>query len=147
MKTINLEFNGYWRHISRSGIPKQAGVYCVYQGTYDASTDKVSLKKLLYIGKATNANNRLENHERMNDWRKHLKFGEELMYSFAPISVECERAEAGIIFHHKPEENTDNVDSFPYQTTRLILSGLITLLDSDFTINQTVKKSSGYSYY
>lgn len=34
MKTITLNFRGYWIEATKGSIPKKSGVYCVYAGTY-----------------------------------------------------------------------------------------------------------------
>ena len=70
MKTINLDFDGYWREINKDGVPSQSGIYCVYSCTYNSNNGKVSIKKLLYIGESTDVHNRIANHDRLDDWKK-----------------------------------------------------------------------------
>ena len=73
--------------------------------------------------------------------RQHLSPGEELCFNFAPIVMDRERAEAAMINHHKPPENTEYVNEFPYPQTTLRLSGKTALLDSDLTAYTTAGRS------
>lgn len=66
-KTFNQEFEGYRRELNKSGLPTESGVYVVQSCTYNKETKKVSLQKLIYIGKADNINDRVNNHEKLED--------------------------------------------------------------------------------
>lgn len=136
VKTIELTFDGYMLDEDRDGIDKYAGIYCVYRCTYNINTDKVSLNKLLYIGEADDICGRLSNHERLNDWKKHLRKGEKLCYSYAKIENERLRkqAEAALIYCYKPCENTQHIDSFGYPETKIETFGKRGLLDSELTV-------------
>lgn len=138
-KTYSLEFEGYWRYENRSGVPSKSGVYCVYEGTYDASDRLVSVNKLIYIGESGNVRERISNHEKEKDWRKHVGTGNELLFSFAPVSPkeDRERCEAALIFKHKPPENTEYNNSFPFDKTHMKLSGATALLWENFTVLRT----------
>ena len=137
-QTFAITFDGYWREPNKSGVPAESGVYCVYSCVYNATTKKVSLKKLIYIGEAADVKNRIANHEKLPDWKKHLKSGEELCYSFGGVlSSDRERCEAAMIFKHKPPENTEYVNSFPFDQTTMSLSGKTALLVKKFTVNRT----------
>lgn len=137
-KTYSLTYKGYWRDKNRGGVPAESGVYSVYAGTYDAQMDKVSLRLLIYIGQAENANERLANHEKEKDWKKHLRSGEELCFSFAPVqAADRDRVEAALIHHHKPPENSDYVNSFPFDQTTISTSGANALLSAYFTVYRT----------
>jgi hypothetical protein len=35
VKTIYLDFNGYWREVNKDSIPGRSGVYLVYVCRYD----------------------------------------------------------------------------------------------------------------
>lgn len=138
MKTISLEFEGYWREINKGGVPAQSGIYCVYACTYNQSEDTVTLRELVYIGESENVRDRLTNHERLPDWKKRLKAGETLCYSVATVSrSDRNRAEAAVIFHHKPPCNTEYKYSFPFETTTIQTSGRNNMLDSSFTVYRT----------
>ena len=136
MKTICLEFKGYWLEINKSSIPKQSGIYCVYTCEYNVESNTVSIHKLLYIGESTNVNARIQNHNRLPDWTEKLRCGEELCYSFAPIASEDrERGEAALIFNHQPPMNEEHKNRFVYNDTEMILSGKIKFLDKSFVVS------------
>jgi len=137
-KTISIKFKGYWRDEDKSGVPAQSGVYCVYECKYNKNNDSVSLLKLIYIGEADNVQERIANHEKYQDWLKHVRFGNELCFSFGPVlSTDRERAEAAMIFKHKPPENEEYKYSFPFDQTTISLSGEIALLEIYFTVERT----------
>ena len=137
-KTISIKFKGYWRDEDKSGVPAQSGVYCVYECKYNKDNDSVSLLKLIYIGEADNVQERIANHEKYQDWLKHVRFGNELCFSFGPVlSTDRERAEAAMIFKHKPPENEEYKYSFPFDQTTISLSGEIALLKIYFTVERT----------
>jgi len=128
-QTFQVEFEGYWREPNINGIPTKSGVYCVYECTYNESERTVSIHKLIYIGEAGDANNRIENHEKWGDWRKHVREGRQLCFSFGYVeSSDRERVEAALIFKHKPPENSEYLDSFPFDKTTVLLSGKTSLL-------------------
>lgn len=71
-------------------------------------------------------------------WEKHLNSSEELCYSFGAVaSSSRERCEAAMIFKHKPPENTEYVDSFPFDKTTMKLSGTTAKLSTNFTVDKT----------
>ena len=138
MKTISLEFEGYWLEINKGGVPAQSGIYCVYVCTYNQSKDTVTLRELVYVGESENVRDRLANHERLPDWKKRLRAGETLCYSVAAVSgSDRNRAEAAVIFHHKPPCNTEYKYSFPFEITTIQTFGKNALLDSSFTVSRT----------
>jgi excinuclease UvrABC nuclease subunit len=138
-KTIIIKFKGYWRDEIKSGVPAQSGVYCVYECKYHKNDDPpILLLKLIYIGEADNVRERIANHEKYQDWLKHVRFGNELCFSFGPVlSTDRERAEAAMIFKHKPPENEEYKYSFPFDQTTISLSGEIALLKIYFTVERT----------
>jgi hypothetical protein len=137
-KSYYLDFTGYWLEKNIGGIPKASGVYCVYACTYNAETDKVSIRLLVYIGEAQDVNDRIANHEKWPDWRKHRQQGEELCFNFAPAEPsERPRVEAALIFRHKPPENSEHKDSFPFGETTISTTGRNSLVDSKFTVHKT----------
>ena len=138
MKNIRLDFEGYWLEANKNGIPDASGIYCVYACTYNANTDKVSIRELIYVGESDNVRNRISNHERLADWKKRLRSNETLCYSFAGVSENDRvRAEAAVIFHHKPPCNTEYRNSFPFDTTTVTTSGRNAMLDSGYTVSRT----------
>ena len=136
-QSYELQFRGYWREPDKEGIPAKSGIYCVYTTKYNRHTDKVSLNKLVYIGESRNVKERIADHEKWPDWRRHLRPGEEIAFNFAPISSGRERAEAAMINWHKPPENTEYVNEFPYDRTTITTSGRNALLTERFTVDRS----------
>lgn len=137
-KTINLDFDGYWREVNKGGIPEKSGVYLVYVCRYDESQKTVTLDKLVYIGEAENAQDRITNHEKWPEWRKHVPKGSEVCFSFAGVtSPDRERAEAALIFYHKPPCNTEYIDSFPFEDTTVVSTGRCAKITSPITVKTT----------
>lgn len=137
-KTYKQEFQGYWRYENRGGVPKESGVYCVYRGTYNSSQKTVSLTQLLYIGQAKNMNERLEKHEKLTQWEKYLKLGEQIIFSCTELELsELDRFEAAMINAHKPPVNEEYVNNFPYDSTSVYTSGEKALLKEYFTVHMT----------
>ena len=138
MKTINLEFDGYWREPNKSSVPDKSGVYVVYECSYDAEKKTVSLKKIIYMGESGNARDRIDGHEKWPEWRKQVRAGNVICFSFAPIgNPDRERAEAALIFKHKPPTNTEYVNSFPFDETTVTSTGMTALLHTSFTVQRT----------
>lgn len=134
-KTIELEFEGYWREANKGGVPSSSGIYNVYTCVHNIETNKVTLKKHVYTGESGDVKERLAKHEKQELWKKHLNRGEELCYAVAKISEsDCVRAEAAIIKNHRPAENTEYIDNFPYETTTMILKGEVKFLEERFTV-------------
>jgi len=137
-KTISIEFDGYWRDENKGGLPAKSGVYCVYECTHNRTEKTVSLHKLIYIGESGNVRDRVSNHEKRDKWLKYVRQGNELCFSFGGVSsVDRNRAEAAMIFKHKPPVNDEYKDSFPYDKTTMSLSGKTALLNTYFTVNRT----------
>ena len=107
-KTITVEFDGYWRDENKGGLPAKAGVYCVYECTYSVGDKTVSIHKLIYIGEAEDVKDRVANHEKHEDWLEHVRRGNELCFSFGGVGkTDRDRAEAAMIYKHKPPENDE----------------------------------------
>jgi len=137
-RTISLTFAGYYRDVNTSGIRNESGVYLVYTCTYDRQTDQVTLHKLVYIGEADHVRDRIQRHEKRPTWQTQLGPGQELCYSFALIaSPDRERAEAALIYHHKPPVNDEFKYSFPFDETTVSSSGRCALIDPLFTVRRT----------
>lgn len=138
-ETYNLDFDGYWREPNIGGLPAKSGIYCVYGCTYDAGKGTVSIKKLIYIGEADDVQDRVAGHEKWREWKGELGLGQQLCFNAALISPRGarERAEAAMIFKHKPPCNTDFVNSFPFDETTVRTSGRNALLAEQFTVHRT----------
>lgn len=137
-QTYAVEFAGYWREPNKSGVPDQSGIYCVYACTHNTQANSVSLRKLIYIGESDNVRSRISNHEKQRDWERHLNAGEQLCYNFGPVATASRvRCEAAMIFKHKPPENAEYVNEFPFDQTTMNLSGKTALLHASFTVYRT----------
>jgi excinuclease UvrABC nuclease subunit len=138
-RTYELDFDGYWRGPNISGIPAKSGIYGVYRCTYDSHTKAVTLKKLIYIGESANMQDRVASHEKLPEWRRKLGQGEELCFNAAHISpaTDRERAEAAMIFQHKPDCNSEYKYNFPFNTTTVNTSGKNALMETMFTVRRT----------
>ena len=143
VKVINLDFDGYWREVNKSGIPARSGVYAVYVCQYnepkeEGSKGTVTLNKLIYIGEAEDVNDRISNHEKWPEWRKEVPEGSEICFSFAGVtSPDRERAECALIFYHKPRYNDECKDAFPYEDTTVNSSGKHSFIESSITVQKT----------
>jgi hypothetical protein len=93
---------------------------------------------LIYIGESDNINDRIANHEKYDDWMKHVRKGNTLCFLIGPVSIAYrERVEAAYIFKHKPPENGECIDSFPFDQTTVNSSGITRKLNTSFTVNRT----------
>jgi excinuclease UvrABC nuclease subunit len=138
MMTISLDFDGYWRDEKKEHVPQGSGIYCVYAGTYNLSSNSITIRELLYIGESDDVRSRLSNHERHKDWMRQLNSGEMVCFSVASISSsEREQAEAALIYHHKPPCNTEFRYSFPYSDTVICTSGQNMYLDERFLVTSS----------
>ncbi|MFB3888293.1 MAG: GIY-YIG nuclease family protein [Candidatus Bathyarchaeia archaeon] len=143
VKTINLTFDGYWREINKDGIPKKSGVYLTYSCKYNPPTKEgergtVDLTKLIYIGEAEDANDRIATHDKWDDWRKQVPKGEEICFSFAEVaSPDRERAECALIYYHKPVCCDKSTETFDYDETTIISSGCCKFIKSPITVKRT----------
>jgi excinuclease UvrABC nuclease subunit len=136
--TMRLTFDGYWREPSISHIPAASGVYCVYACVHN-SDNTVTLRKLIYIGESEDVNDRIKNHEKWKDWRRHVGAGQQLCFTFAPIDMaNRNRAEAATINRHKPPENVEYKNEFPFDKTTMNIDGQRALLDAGFAVYRTM---------
>ena len=136
MKIIRLEFNGFWGNPSY--LPQTSGVYCVYRGIPNPEKNTIALKELLYIGQTNNIQARITNHERLASWKSKLLPGQALRFSYCEIDLpDREHAEAALIYRHKPSLNTEYVYSFPFDDTKIRITGDIGFLDTNFIVNQS----------
>lgn len=137
-KTISLDFRGYWLEAGTGSIPSKSGVYLVYVCRYNKEQDTVTIDKLIYIGEASNVRDRITNHEKWPEWRQCVPRGSEICFSFAGVNnPDRERAEAALIYYHKPTCNTEHIDSFPFEETTVESTGRCALLASPITVHRT----------
>lgn len=136
--SYNLVFDGYYLEGSEDNFPDTSGIYCVYACTYNKLKNRVSLRKLLYIGKAEDFHKRHNPHDKKPAWKRELNEGEMLCYSRAPLSINSlVICEAAMIYKHQPICNKECKDDFHHDMTHVRTSGVNRGLLSDFTVNRT----------
>lgn len=138
-KEISLTFEGYWGNSLPESQCNHSGIYVVYGGK-NTGEKSCEINRLIYIGESENINTRLSNHERKEDWKKQLKTGEVLYFSKTKIAGEDrKRAEAALIYKHKPPCNVEYKDNFPFENTRIKSSpsNKIAFLTADFTAEKS----------
>jgi excinuclease UvrABC nuclease subunit len=130
------EFKGYWHISTTLNMPDSSGIYCVYAATRNALGQPQEAQQLLYIGKASQLNDRVSNHEMKEIWAQQA--GPHFVYiSCAKVDGRSlNRFEAAMINHHQPPCNTQHKNSFGFDSTSINLSGAIALLDASFTVNR-----------
>ena len=134
MIKITIEFKGYWTDENKTSIPNKSGIYCVHRGMDNGTT--VDLRELLYIGESGQVCDRVSSHKKRDSWISNLGYGETLIYSFGGIVFNRERAEAALIYHHKPPTNVEYKDSFTFEDTEISLSGKTNLLTEYFVVRK-----------
>ena len=146
MKTIYLNYEGYWRQVNFGSVPTYSGVYSFQECRYNAD-NTVTLMKLLYVGQAVNCRERIQNHEKLSTLVKSLSPGNELCVHTAPITdPDKSRAENALVYYHKPPFNETLKDSFNYDRTNISCSGKYSLLSRSFTVERTIS-SANYGYF
>lgn len=134
MKTIELEFIGYYRDRNDDEIIDTSGIYCVY-----AINEKAKTGRLIYIGEAKDVKDRLSDHEKYDDWWAELRENETtLYYSCAKVSsTDRKRAEAALIYKHQPTVNDLLKDNFSHPDTTIEITGITLGLKTKFTVETT----------
>lgn len=135
-KAYELKYEGYYRN--PQDMPHVSGLYSVYRGRYDSVTRRVTLRELLYIGKAEDINKRHENHENKTEWERCLLKDECLWYAYAQLPItELNRAESAMIYSAKPICNQSGKESFIWLDTLIITSGANSKLGERILVEQT----------
>ncbi|MFQ5911107.1 MAG: GIY-YIG nuclease family protein [Thermoplasmata archaeon] len=138
VKTIHLDFDGYWREANKAGVPAKSGIYLAYVCRYSKGGNSVTLDNLIYIGEAEDVRDRISDHEKWADWRKEVPKGSEICFSFARVaSPDRERAECALINYHKPKCNDECKDSFAYPDTRVESKGRCAKITSPITVRKS----------
>ncbi|MCK4643366.1 GIY-YIG nuclease family protein [bacterium] len=135
-KTITINFDGYWRDVNKNSIPNKSGIYCVYECTHNRDKENITIHKLIYIGEAGKVRDRILGHEKREKWLQYVGKGNVLCFSFGDIDNEAdrERAEAAVINKEKPPVNEEYKNNFPFDSTTIKLTGEITLLHNNYTV-------------
>ena len=139
-QTYHLNFDGYWREPSVGGLPGQSGIYGVYAAAHNQISNTVTLNRLIYIGESANVRNRVVNHEKWPLWKRQLRSGEVICVNAALISPDGARlrAEAAMIYRHKPVCNDEYTQAFPFDVTTVYTSGRSALMEPFFTVYRTM---------
>ena len=130
-KTYSLQFTAYG-----SGLPTDSGIYCVL-------ADLWVPYRLIYIGEAENIWLRVATHEKRADWIHQLRIGERLSFAAALIqpATDRRRAEAAMIYRHKPPCNVEYAHHFPFPATTIITGGQNALLTPTFSVGMFPRRS------
>lgn len=136
MKKYNVNFKGYWMDENRNSIPISSGIYLVYRCTYNEIVNKVNLLEIIYIGKSTNLQERILNHEKREQFKSLCNNHEMLCYSIAEISAQnLDVVENALIFAQQPQLNDQYKDKFNYEESEFEIDGSCTLMKhTNFTI-------------
>ena len=160
-KIYTLRFTGFELSRNIDCLLKSSGIYCVYACKYNVHNNIFSPLRLLYIGESETVSARIAEHERREDWERELRNGEELCFSAAPIdsisnqeleqnsrsglssigavsvnsNSDRKRAEAAMIYSHKPPCNVEYTNSFPFGNTTIRIEGESSLLKPIFSVN------------
>lgn len=143
-QSFNQQINGYFIDQNSSSLPESSGIYFVYECTYNLITNSVDIKQLIYIGESEDINNRINNHEKKEEWLQHVNKGNTLCFSYTLITKERERVEAAYIFKHQPPVNIDHKKHYNYEATQIISSGQISLINPNFIVHPTIDLSKDY---
>lgn len=136
MATYDLEFKGYY--LSSDNLPEVTGIYLVYTCIYNKTTDKVTLKQLLYIGKSqktdnTNLRNEVKQHVENGRFESSIKEGEQLCFSYALCDGRSlDVVENGLIYMQSGLINKNLLYSFKHESSlpvTISVSGRCALLD------------------
>ena len=132
-KTISLDFDGFYPE--GVTLPDYSGLYFVYKGT-PAEKGECYINELLYIGQAENIRDRVStNHEHYEDWKQKLSRGEKLYYSVCSVEKRnLDMAEAACIYKAQPPGNNHCKESYNYDPVRIISSGPVEYLPSNFDV-------------
>lgn len=136
MKKYNVNFKGYWLDENKGSIPNSSGVYLVYRCKFNETVNKVSLIEIIYIGQATDLQERIKNHDKRVSFLSTCKNQEKLCYSIAEIeSQNLNIIENALIFAQQPGLNEQYKDNFNYEESAFDLDGACALMKhTNFTI-------------
>ena len=133
-----LDFKGYKLEGNEDTFEHESGIYCVYACTYNPASNTVGIRRLLYIGQATDFNERHRNHNKKPEWKARLLPGEKLCYSRAYlVACSLDICEAAMIFEHKPVCNETADVGFHHDSTHVVTTGMNKFLLPDFTVDRT----------
>ena len=124
LPVYNITFNGYKLERNVDSLPTNSGIYMIYRCVYNPTTNKVNLKELFYIGKATNIHDEVRYHKRRDEFLAQAKQGEEICYANADVSrVQYDIIENALIYMQEPRLNNDLKDNYHHQNAEFHFSG------------------------
>lgn len=142
MGEYNLVFDGYWK-LGKTGVADYPGIYCIYS----LSPDAFVTSRLLYIGESKNVESRIADHMNNEDMMYSLIYDahdensepispskDTLHFSASEITDNRDQVEAAMINAHKPPSNTDYVNNFPFENTKVVVQGKIHRLMPLFSV-------------
>lgn len=134
MKSIVLNFEGYWLESYLDEMPHDAGVYCVYACEPMAANKIVVLRELIFIGSADDVGTCLKKHSSVDDWKMRLRAGERLCFSFAPVADDAlDLVRGALVSYHTPPCNQIAMES-PTKEVQITIAGEHVFLDDSFTV-------------
>lgn len=140
LPSYKKEYKGYILDRDVDTLPRESGVYMIYRCIFDPETNKVDLKELFYIGKASDLFQEVKYHKRRDEFLAQAKKGEELCYAFALVSkLQYDIIENSLIFMQEPRLNKNLIDSYDHQDAAFHFSGACGLLRyTDYKIENQV---------
>lgn len=140
MNKFNLNFNGYWLEKSFESIAECSGIYIFQECFYNSVNDTVSLKRILYIGQATNCNNRIYNHEKIPAMKRSLSQGNQLCLTYCKCeSKDLDVIENALIYYYRPPFNDTCKDTFEHEDTNISCTGSYSLLKQNILVYSTLR--------
>lgn len=138
MATYNILFDGYWLEKNKGVIPHICGVYAVYRCVHNVAANNVDLKELIYIGQASDVSERINTHDKLNDFNSTLGKGETLCYSCAQVEKkELDIVENALIIAQSPRLNVRVENGIDFSDCQFLVSGQCALLKyTNFTVTQ-----------
>lgn len=134
--TCNIYIEGYWRERNKNYISNYSGIFFVYETDYNFEKDTITPIRLIYIGQASNIQEKIASELTQQTWSAFISSGRELCFSTSYLTTEIERITATLVYQCQPVANTDYVDFFTYDKTTLTLSGKTALLLTHFTVQK-----------
>lgn len=127
-KTYNIQIQGYYKDETRVRFPECAGIYFIYRGSLNTTSQPPSaiLNELIYIGETENLHQRHNDHDRREDFFNTLHYGEQLFYCYVQTNFAVEdrkRIEAALIHELQPALNIQNQVLFNYDKTTINVLG------------------------
>ena len=142
--TFKIKIEGFWRVQDRLSIPSDPGVLFVYETSRINATDSIFFDRLIYIDESEDLRAETINHELYRDWLRFVREGNELSFSIGKIMNQHRvRIRRAYIHRHRPPMNQDLANSFPFDSTTIISTGMHALLSPRFTVHRTPDAENG----